>query len=179
MILSILILAFVTLQRLGELVLARRNTHRLLDRGGFEVGRAHYPYIVALHTAWLGGLWYLGWDEPANLAWLAVYVVLQVLRFWTLASLGDRWTTRIIVLPGEPLVRRGPYRWLPHPNYVVVAGEIAVLPLVFDQLQYAVVFSVLNAAVLWVRIRAESAALSAATRTRSEPPSGRSPARPG
>jgi len=83
------------------------------------------------------------------------------------------------VLPGEPLVRRGPYRWLPHPNYVVVAGEIAVLPLVFDQLQYAVVFSVLNAAILWVRIRTESAALAESTRTRSEPPIGRSPARPG
>jgi methyltransferase len=128
MILSILILAFVTVQRLGELVLARRNTRRLLDRGAFEVGRAHYPYIVALHAAWLGGLWFLSWNEPANLFWLALYVVLQGLRVWTLASLGDRWTTRIIVLPGEALVRRGPYRWLSHPNYVVVAAEIAVLP---------------------------------------------------
>ena len=83
MILSILTLAFVTVQRLGELVLARRNTRRLLDRGAREVGRAHYPYIVALHAAWLAGLWFLDWDRPANLLWLAVYVVLQGLRVWT------------------------------------------------------------------------------------------------
>jgi methyltransferase len=179
MILSILVLAFVTLQRLGELILARRNTQRLLDRGAIEFGRAHYPYIVVLHAAWLGGLWYLSWSEPANLVWLALYAVLQGLRAWTLASLGAHWTTRIIVLPGEPLVRRGPYRWLSHPNYLVVAGEIAVLPLVFGEIEYAVVFSILNAAILFVRLRAETAALSGATRTRSEPPSDRSPARPG
>lgn len=159
MILSVAILGFVTVQRLGELVLAAHNTRRLRARGAVEVGAAHYPLIVGLHAAWLGGLWALAWDRPASLAWLAVYGVLQGLRAWTLASLGERWTTRILVLPGEPLVRRGPYRLLPHPNYVVVAGEIAVLPLVFGLTVYAVVFSVLNATVLWIRIHAEDAAL--------------------
>lgn len=161
MIVSIVILALVTAQRLGELVLARRNTRTLLAKGGVERGAEHYPLIVSLHAAWLGGLWVLAWDRPANLAWLAVYLVLQGLRAWVLLSLGSRWTTRIIVVPGETLVKRGPYRLIPHPNYVVVAAEIAVLPLVFGLTTYAVVFSLLNATVLWLRIRAENAALRA------------------
>jgi methyltransferase len=163
MTLALVILALVTSQRLGELALARRNTRRLLARGAVETGAAHYPLIVALHAAWLAGLWLLAWDRPANLPWLAVYLALQALRAWTLASLGERWTTRIVTLPGEPLVRRGPYRLLPHPNYLVVAGEIAVLPLVFGLPAYALLFSLLNAAMMWVRIRAEGAALTAAT----------------
>jgi methyltransferase len=161
MILSIAILGLVTAQRLGELVLARRNTRALLAKGGVERGAEHYPLIVALHAAWLGGLWMLAWDRPANLAWLAVYLGLQGLRAWVLLSLGSRWTTRIIVVPGETLVRKGPYRLIPHPNYVVVAAEIAVLPLVFGLTAYAIAFSALNAAVLWLRIRAENAALRA------------------
>ncbi|MFC3070132.1 isoprenylcysteine carboxyl methyltransferase family protein [Phenylobacterium soli] len=163
MTLSIVILALVTLQRLGELVLARRNTRRLLARGAVEVAPEHYPVLVGLHFAWLAGLWWWGWDRPADLRWLAVYLVLQALRVWTLVSLGERWTTRIIVLPGAPLVRRGPYRILPHPNYAVVVGEIAVLPLVFDLPVYAAVFSALNASILWVRIRAEGRALKRAS----------------
>ncbi|HZZ32333.1 MAG TPA: isoprenylcysteine carboxylmethyltransferase family protein [Phenylobacterium sp.] len=159
MIVSVVILALVTAQRLGELVVARRNTARLVAAGGVERGAEHYPLIVALHAAWLAGLWWLAWDSPANPAWLGAYVVLEGLRVWVLASLGARWTTRIIVVPGETLVRKGPYRFLSHPNYLVVAGEIAVLPLVFGLTSYAVVFSVLNAAMLWLRIRAESAAL--------------------
>jgi methyltransferase len=118
--------------------------------------------MVGLHAAWLVGLWILAWDRPANLAWLAVYLGLEVLRVWVLASLGSRWTTRIIVVPGETLVSRGPYRFIPHPNYAVVVGEIAVLPLVFGLPVYAVVFSALNASMLWLRIRAESAALAEA-----------------
>ena len=162
MIVSVAILAFVTLQRLGELALARRNTARLLAEGGVEAGRRHYPLIVALHAVWLAGLWALAWDRPANLAWLALFAVLQALRVWVIATLGPRWTTRIIVLPGAPLVRRGPYRLLPHPNYAVVAGEIAVLPLVFGLWGYALAFSLANAAILFVRIRAEDRALAAA-----------------
>jgi methyltransferase len=159
MIVSVVILALVTVQRIGELVIARRNTARLLAAGGIERGAEHYPLMVALHAVWLAGLWWFAWDWPANPAWLAVYLALEGLRLWVLASLGPRWTTRIIVVPGEALVRKGPYRFLPHPNYVVVAGEIAVLPLVFGLTAYALVFSVLNAAMLWVRIRAEDAAL--------------------
>jgi methyltransferase len=165
MTLSIVILVLVTLQRLGELVLARRNTAGLVARGGIESGADHYPLIVGLHAAWLAGLWWLAWDRPASLGWLAIFVVLQALRIWVLATLGERWTTRIITLPGEPLVRRGPYRLMAHPNYAVVVGEIAVLPLVFDMPAYAAVFSLLNASVLWVRIRAEREALSRATAT--------------
>lgn len=159
MIVSIVILTLVTAQRLGELVLARRNTARLMAQGGVEVGAEHYPLIVGLHLAWLVGLWAVAWHRPAIWAWLAIYIVLQALRAWTLVSLGERWTTRIIVLPNAPLVRRGPYRFIPHPNYVVVVAEIAVLPLVFGMPAYALVFSLLNASVLWVRIRAENAAL--------------------
>lgn len=159
MILSAVILGLVTLQRLGELVLARRNTRRLLARGAVEIGAGHYPAIVALHAAWLAGLWLLAWNRPADLFWLAVFIVLQGLRIWVLATLGDRWTTRIIVLPGAPLVKKGPYRFASHPNYMVVAAEIAVLPLVFGLWTYAVVFFALNAAVLWVRIGAEARAL--------------------
>jgi len=163
MILPIAILALVTAQRLGELVIANRNTKRLLAQGGVEHGAEHYPLIVGLHTAWLGGLWLLAWDRPVNLIWLAVYLLLEVGRAWVLASIGARWTTRIIAVPGETLVRKGPYRFIPHPNYAVVVGEILVLPLVFDLAAYALVFSVLNATVLWIRIRAERRALDEAT----------------
>jgi methyltransferase len=159
MIASIAVLGLVTAQRVGELVYANRNTRRLLARGAVEVGAEHYPLIVGLHAAWLAGLWVVAWDRPLSAAWLAVYLVLQALRVWTLASLGGRWTTRIIVLRGEPLVRRGPYRYVPHPNYLIVAAEIAVLPLVFGVWAYAAVFSALNASLLWIRIRAEDRAL--------------------
>ncbi len=160
---AVLLLAFVTVQRLGELIVARRNTRRLLAGGAREVAPEHYPLIVALHAAWLLGLWGLGWDEPVEPVWLAAYALLQVLRGWTLSSLGDRWTTRILVLPGETLVRRGPYRFIPHPNYAVVVGEIAVLPLALGMEPYALVFTALNAAVLFIRIRAENRALSEAS----------------
>lgn len=185
MTLSIAILTLVTLERLGELAWAQRNTRRLLARGAVETGAEHYPVIVGLHAAWLAGLWWWAWDRPADLAWLAIFLVLQALRVWTLASLGERWTTRIIVLPDAPLVRRGPYRFFPHPNYAVVVGEIAVLPLVFHMPAYAALFSALNASVLWVRIRAEARALRAygdpppgVRRYRNGPRSGRSPAPP-
>ena len=162
MTLAILVLAAVTLQRLGELMLARRNTRRLMAQGAYEVGAAHYPLIVALHAAWLAALWVFGWDRMVSLPWLAVFVVLQLLRVWVIASLGGRWTTRIIILPGAPLVRRGPYRVLSHPNYAVVVGEIAVLPLAFGLPWLAILFSILNVLVLWVRIRAEAGALGGA-----------------
>jgi methyltransferase len=153
------ILGLVTAQRLGELVVARRNTSRLLAKGGVEHGAGHYPLIVALHAAWLAGLWVLALPRPVSWPWLAAYVLLQALRAWTLVSLGPRWTTRIIVVPGESLVRRGPYRFVPHPNYLVVAGEVAALPLVFGLWAYAAVFSLANSAILAIRIRAEARAL--------------------
>lgn len=163
MILSIALLVFITLQRLGELVLADRNTRRLKARGAYEVGREHYPLIVALHGAWLLGLWALGWNRPLDPWFAAAFVAVEGLRAWTLVSLGERWTTRIIVLPGAPPVRRGPYRFIAHPNYVVVALEIALAPLALGMATYALVFTLLNAAVLLIRVRAENAALVAAT----------------
>ena len=156
---AVILLALVTAERLGELWLAQRNTTALLKKGAFEVAAQHYTLIVLVHGFWLVGLWTFGWDRPVNLAWLAVFLVLQVLRLWVLATLGRRWTTRIIVLPGEQLVAIGPYRWLTHPNYVVVVGEIAVLPLCLGLPWFALAFTLANAAVLTVRIRAENAAL--------------------
>jgi methyltransferase len=158
--LSILILALVTAERLGELLLARRNTRRLLTQGAMEKSPEHYPLIVALHAAWLGDLWLVAWDRPLNLAWLAAFVALQGLRLWVLATLGARWTTRIIVMPGEKLVRKGPYRLISHPNYAVVIGEIAVLPLAYGLPWHALIFSLLNGLVLAIRIRAENSALA-------------------
>jgi methyltransferase len=156
---SAAVLALVTLQRLAELALARRNTRRLLARGAVEVAPGHYPAIVALHAAWLSGLWLLALSRVPDPVLLAVFCLLQVGRGWVLASLGPYWTTRIIVVPGAPLVRSGPYRFVRHPNYLIVAGEILVLPLAFGLPLFAVVFSGLNALVLWVRIQAEDAAL--------------------
>ena len=158
---TIVVLALVTLQRLGELVLARRNTARLLAQGGIEKSPAHYPLIMGLHALWLVGLWYftLSLGLAPSLGWLAVFVILQAVRVWVIMTLGPRWTTRIIVVPGETLVHRGPYWLIAHPNYAVVVCEIFVLPMVFDLVWFGVVFSVLNAILLWVRIRAEDAAL--------------------
>jgi methyltransferase len=156
-----LILALVTLQRAGELVISRKNTRQLLARGAVEVASGHYPAVVAVHAAWLLSLWVFGHDQPVNPVALAVYLALQGFRIWVLRTLGSRWTTRIIILPQQPLVSAGPYRWLSHPNYAVVTGEIAVLPLVFDLPLLAVLFTVLNAAVLAIRIRAENRALAA------------------
>jgi methyltransferase len=154
------ILALVTLQRLGELVLARHNTRRLMALGAVEAGAGHYPLLVALHAAWLIALWIYGHDQPVDPMPLIAFIGLQGLRWWVLATLGARWTTRIIVLPGAPLVANGPYRYIAHPNYVVVAAEIALLPLALHLPWIALVFSVLNAGMLVIRIRAESHALA-------------------
>jgi methyltransferase len=154
------ILGLVTLQRLAELVISRQNTARLRARGAVEVAPAHYPLIVAVHAAWLISLWIFGHDHPVNMFGFFAYLILQCVRFWVMWTLGSRWTTRIIILPGEPLVSAGPYRFLPHPNYAVVAGEIALLPLVFGLPGIAAIFTVLNAVVLAIRIRAENRALT-------------------
>jgi len=159
--LAALVLVLVTLQRVGELALARHNTEKLLARGATEVGAGHYPLLVAVHAAWLITLWVFGRDHPVNLLALAGFIVLQGLRLWVIVTLGPRWTTRIIVIPGEPLISSGPYKYLSHPNYAVVAAEIAVLPLALHLPLVALVFTLVNAAVLGIRIRAEAGALSA------------------
>jgi methyltransferase len=154
-----LLLSAVTAERFFELLLARRNTSRLILKGARDIAPGHYPAIVVLHALWLASLWVYGWDRPLSLGWLAVFLMLQALRVWTLASLGSRWTTRIIVLPGAALPTNGPYRFLSHPNYLIVIGEIAVLPLCLGLPCFAVAFSIANAAILAVRIKAENAVL--------------------
>lgn len=157
---AIVILLFVTAQRLFELWLSNRNTRRLLSKGAVEAGRSHYPLLVAVHVAWLAALWWWAPGRSINWALIIVFGLLQLARLWVIATLGTRWTTRIIVLPGAPLVRAGPYRLVDHPNYLIVALEIAVLPLAFGLTGVALVFSILNAAILTVRIRAENKALA-------------------
>ena len=156
------LLGFLTLQRIAELWWAQQNERRLFAAGGVEYGRSHLLLIVLLHAAWLIGMWALAYDRPVEPAFFVIVVLLQIARFWVLATLGRRWTIRIIVVPGEKLVARGPYRWLRHPNYTVVTGEFAAVPLALGLPLYALIFSILNAAVLAVRIPAENAALVAA-----------------
>ncbi len=156
-----IVLLLVAAQRLAELAYASRNTRRLKAQGAYESGAGHYPLLVAVHALWFAALAvFVPVEQAPNWALLGVFLVLQGLRLWVLASLGRYWTTRVITLPGAPLVRRGPYRFLRHPNYLVVAGEIAVLPLAFGAWEIAVIFSLANAAVLAWRIRCEERALS-------------------
>lgn len=162
MLTSIALLSFVTLQRLAELVHSRRNTIRLLAWGAQEVAPEQYMYMVALHGTWLLGLWLLAPEQPIAAFWFAVFAVAQIARLWVLATLKTRWTTRIIVLPGAPLIATGPYRYLRHPNYAIVVVEIAALPLAFGLSAYAISFSILNAIVLIMRIKAENVALATA-----------------
>ncbi|MBY0530604.1 MAG: hypothetical protein K2P86_01405 [Xanthobacteraceae bacterium] len=159
---AILLLGFVTLQRLFELLLSRRNEARLKLRGAVEAGAKHYPVMVLLHVAWLAVLWLLAWDQQPNLLLIAVFLALQPLRYWVIATLGDRWTTRVFVIPGASLIRTGPYRFFSHPNYLIVILEIALVPLAFGLIWVAVAFSVLNAALLVWRIRIEQQALTEA-----------------
>ena len=150
------VLVLVAVQRLGELVYARHNTRRLLAEGAREVGAGHYPFLVALHTLWLVSLAvFVPAQTPPIWSLLAVFLALQVARLWVLASLGRYWTTRIITLPSAPLVRKGPYRLLKHPNYWIVAGEILVLPLAFGAWEIALGFSLANALLLFHRVRLE------------------------
>lgn len=169
------VVAFVAAQRLAELVHARCNTRTLRAAGGVEFGPAHYPFVVTLHTLWLLGLWWLGHDRPVVPFWLAVFILLQAGRLWVVASLGHRWTTRVIVLPGAAPVARGPYRFIRHPNYLVVALEIAVVPLALGLPRLALVFSLLNAAMLTVRLRVENRALAWAEQGQVSGGTGRRP----
>ena len=151
----------VALQRLVELVIARRNTARLMASGAVEVAGDIYPALVLLHVLWLGSiLIFAPSGAQPNWMWLAGYVALQGMRIWTMASLGRFWTTRLVSVPGAPIVRSGPYRFLRHPNYLVVAVEIALLPLVFGEYEISLLFTVLNALLLARRIKVEDHALA-------------------
>jgi methyltransferase len=152
----------VALQRLLELRLSRRHERVLRARGAVERGREHYPLIVALHVLWLLSTLIEGvlrgpvlWPVP-----LALFLLVQPLRYWAILTLGENWNTRILVVPGARLVCRGPYKYFKHPNYLVVVVEIATFPLIFGAWVTAVVFSTLNAVLLFVRIREENRALA-------------------
>ena len=159
------LVALVALERLAELVVSTRNAAWSFERGGRETGRGHYPVMVALHSGLLVAMLVEAWvrrpDVPPALAWtmLALVVASQALRWWCIATLGRRWNTRVIVVPGMPPVRSGPYRFLSHPNYVAVVVEGIALPMVHLAWITALVFTVANAALLAVRIRVENAAL--------------------
>jgi methyltransferase len=159
----VVLIAAVAVERLAELVISKRNRGWALARGGREHGFGHYPFMVVLHTGLLVACLIEATHRPFNpgLGWpmLAVVVLAQALRWWCIATLGPRWNTRVIVVPGLPLVERGPYRWLRHPNYVAVVAEGIALPLVHSAWITAVVFTVVNAGLLWVRISSENAAL--------------------
>ena len=160
----VLAVALVTAQRLLELTLARRNERKARAKGAVERGREHYPFMIALHSLWLASTLVEGalrgpelppyWPVP-----LALFLLAQLLRYWAVFSLGESWNTKILVVPGAKLVRRGPYKYLNHPNYVVVVVEILTFPLIFGAWVTALVFTALNVALLYVRIREENKAL--------------------
>ncbi len=155
-----ILLLYVTLQRLVELVIANRNTRALLARGAYEAGAEHYPVMVALHATWLVTLWIFGWNRPVSLVFLALFIVLQAGRLWVLGTLGARWTTRIIMVPWASPITSGPFRFVRHPNYLVVAFELPCVSLALGIVWHAIVFGVLNLAMIGWRIRAENAAFA-------------------
>ncbi|WP_018395372.1 isoprenylcysteine carboxylmethyltransferase family protein [Bacillus sp. 37MA] len=168
MTLFLFVITVVCLQRLVELVVAKRNEKWMRERGAYEVGGGHYPLIVSLHVGFFVSLaaevillersiseW---WP-----VWMSLFLLAQAGRVWSLASLGRFWNTKIIILPGAHVVKRGPYQWIRHPNYTIVAAEILVLPLLFQAYYTAIIFSVLNMMVLSIRIKVEEKALIEAT----------------
>ncbi len=156
---AVVLLCFLVAQRLCELALSNRNTKKLIARGAQEFGAEHYPYMVCLHGSWLIVLVIFGIGQSLSIWWLTLFVFLQFLRVWIVYSLGERWTTRIIVLR-EPLVTKGPFGWLRHPNYLLVIAEMLTVPMIFDLPYVAAIFSALNAAMLTIRIGEEEAALA-------------------
>jgi len=162
---GLLLLGAVALERGVELAVSARNARRLLRRGGVEAGRGHYPAMVSLHAGLLVAclveplLVPAPWPADAAIPAAAAVILAQGLRWWAVTSLGGRWTTRVITLPGAAPVRRGPYRWLRHPNYLAVAVEVAALPLALGAWRTAIAASVANALLLRTRIRVEERAL--------------------
>lgn len=175
------LIVLVALERIAELVVSQRHLQWSRARGGVEFGAGHYPFMVVLHTGLLVGalaeVWW--WPTPiipvVSWAMLALVVASQALRWWCIATLGSRWNTRIVIVPGLPKVTGGPYRWLAHPNYVAVVVEGIALPMVGFAWVTAVVFTALNLVLLRVRIRAEDAALATLPLAIDGPPARRSP----
>jgi methyltransferase len=167
---AVAFLILVTFQRFIEFIWDWRNTQRLRAAGAIEFGGLHYPAMILVHAGWLAGLWALGYDRDVVPVYLTAFLVLQIARYWVLATLGRRWTTRVIVLPGAPLIESGPYRLMRHPNYVVVAGELVLAPLALGLPIYALVFLALYAGAAYLRIQVESSALAWAPSERASAP---------
>jgi methyltransferase len=157
---AVALLTFITFQRFIEFIWDRQNTQRLRAAGAIEFGGLHYPAVMLVHAAWLAGLWVLGYDHNVVPAYLIAFLVLQIARYWVLWTLGRRWSTRVIVLPGAALIESGPYRLMRHPNYVVVAGELVLAPLALGMPVYALVFLALYAGAAYLRIQVENSALT-------------------
>lgn len=167
------VVGLLAVQRLAELVLARRNRRALLARGAIELGERHYKALVTMHAGWLLAL--LATIDPralVSIPWLVVFGLLQCGRIWVIATLGTRWTTRVMVLPGATRIRSGPYRFVDHPNYLIVCGEIAVVPLMFGAWTLAVIASALNLLLLRKRLVVENEALAKAYDQPSPSPPG-------
>ncbi|MFL6798988.1 MAG: isoprenylcysteine carboxyl methyltransferase family protein [Xanthobacteraceae bacterium] len=157
---AVALLVFVTFQRFVEFIWDWQNTRRLRAAGAIEFGGLHYPVMMLVHASWLAGLWVLGHDRAVIPIYVIAFLLLEVCRYWVLATLGRRWTTRVIVLPGAPLIESGPYRLMRHPNYVIVAGELVLVPLALDLPLYALAFLVLYAVAAFLRIQVENSALA-------------------
>jgi methyltransferase len=156
---AMIILLLVTLQRASELVIAKRNTAGLIAKGAVEHGASHYPVMVLLHASWLAGLWWFGWNATIIWPFMLLYIALQAFRIWILATLGARWTTRILTVRNETLVAKGPYRFVRHPNYLLVLFEVPLLPLAFGLPWFAALYGALNIAMLAWRISIEDQVL--------------------
>lgn len=155
----ILFISFLILQRLSELYISGRNEKWLRANGAIQYGQSHYPYIVALHTLFIISIIteYLLWpNAPLDYVFLGLFIVVLLFKFWALSSLGKYWNTKIYRIPGVYPVKKGPYKLFKHPNYMEVVCEIAIIPLVFHLYYTVVIFTVLNAAMLTVRIRVEN-----------------------
>jgi methyltransferase len=153
------LMIFVTLQRFAEFIWDRQNTARLMAAGAVEHGKSHYVLFAGTHATWLAGLWILGYARAVEPLWLIAFALLTIGRYWVMGTLGRRWTTRIIILAGAPLIKTGPYRFVRHPNYIVVIGEMTVVPLALGLPAYALVFFAIYACAASIRIRAENEAL--------------------
>ena len=159
---ALVIVGLIALQRIFEVFYAQRNTRALMAQGAVEAGANHYPILIGMHVAWFIAV-VLALPHPVIINWwlIATMAVLQLLRLWVMTALGPYWTTRVITLDSAPLITSGPFRYLRHPNYMVVVAEIAILPLAFGEIWVAIVFSILNAAMLSWRISVENQALAA------------------
>jgi methyltransferase len=155
----IIFISFFILQRLSELIIAKRNEKWLLQQGAIEYGRAHYPFMIAMHTFFIVSIiteYLLRGQPPIDWLFLVIFLIVLSFKFWALSSLGKYWNTKIYRIPGVYPVKKGPYKFLKHPNYMEVVCEIAVIPLVFHLYYTAIIFTILNAAMLTVRIREEN-----------------------